>query len=86
MIQRQRHGRWVVKKGGSAFLTQMMSKANAMPNKDFVWWVPIQKQSNLVDIKTRGKLNLRHMADIPGIKFLAQRRWRARWPFLERHQ
>jgi hypothetical protein len=30
----------------------------------------------LVEIKTREKFNRRHMVDIPGIKFSAQRRYR----------
>jgi len=48
-------------------------------------FVPIQKLANLFEIKARGKFNRRHMVDIPRIKFFAQRRYRANWPFLDGH-
>jgi hypothetical protein len=32
-----------------------------------------------------GKFNRRHMVDIPRIKFFAQRRYRANWPFMDGH-
>jgi tRNA pseudouridine55 synthase len=40
----------------------------------------------LVEIKARGKFNRRHMVDIPRIKFFAQHRYRANWPFLDGHE
>jgi hypothetical protein len=48
----------------------------------------------LFEIKAREKFNRpdeglgifdRHMVDIPRIKFLAQRRYRANWPFVDGH-
>jgi hypothetical protein len=41
--------------------------------------------ANLVEIKARGKFNRRHMFDIPRIKFFAQRRYQANWPFVDGH-
>jgi hypothetical protein len=41
--------------------------------------------ANLVEIKAREKFNRRHMVDIPRIKFFAQRRYRANWPFMDGH-
>jgi len=41
--------------------------------------------ANLVEIKAREKFNRRHMGDIPRIKFFAQRRYRANWPFMDGH-
>jgi hypothetical protein len=40
----------------------------------------------LFEIKARGKFNRRHMVDIPRIKFFAQRRYRANWPFVDGHE
>jgi ATP-dependent Clp protease adaptor protein ClpS len=37
----------------------------------------------LFEIKAREKFNRRHMVDIPRIKFFAQRRYRANWPFVD---
>jgi hypothetical protein len=39
----------------------------------------------LVEIKAREKFNRRHLVYIPSIKFLAQRRYRANWPFMDGH-
>jgi len=47
--------------------------------------VSIQKQANLVEIKACEKSNRRHRVDIPRIKFFAQRRYRANWPFMDGH-
>jgi hypothetical protein len=40
----------------------------------------------LVEIKAHEKFNRRHMVDIPRIKFFAQRRYRANWPFVDGHE
>jgi len=45
----------------------------------------IQKSANLGEIKPREKFNRWHIGDIPRIQFFAQRRYRANWPFMDRH-
>ena len=47
--------------------------------------VPVQKSANLFEIKACEKFYRRHIVDIPRIKFFAQRRYRANWPFMDRH-
>jgi hypothetical protein len=49
------------------------------------WTGAIGALENLVEIKARGKFNRTHMVNIPRIKFFAQRRYRANWPFLDGH-
>jgi hypothetical protein len=39
----------------------------------------------LVEIEAHEKFYRRHMVDIPRIKFFAQQRYRANWPFLDGH-
>jgi hypothetical protein len=46
---------------------------------------PIGALANLFEIEVREKFNRRHMVDIPGIKFFAQRRYRTNWPFMDGH-
>jgi hypothetical protein len=41
--------------------------------------------TNLFEIKAYGKFNHRQMVDILRIKFFAQRRYQANWPFLDGH-
>jgi len=45
--------------------------------------VSVHKKANWVEIKAREKFNRRHMADIPRIKFSAQRRYRDNWSFVD---
>jgi hypothetical protein len=44
--------------------------------------VCIQKPVNWVAIKAHEKFYRRHMADIPGVQFFVQRRYRANWAFM----
>jgi len=47
--------------------------------------VSVHKHANWVEIKAHEKFNRRHMADIPRIKFFAQRRYLDNWTFVDGH-
>jgi hypothetical protein len=67
-----------------AFLPAL-SGADAGRRKNLISFVFVQKWANLFAIKAPGKFYRRHMADIPRIKFFAQRRYREHWTFLDGH-